>query len=163
MEKVKTREVLAKDLEIGNRFRMLGDLDFHVVHENIKVGSGGGLHYFVGEDKRVIWYNDYHKVLVEVGCCGRCLGGSDECGEDNYVPVVVGLAAEKEDKLSIPCSWSATNELRWNKIKCPCGSLECEAYANVLQQKWQGSDGSVKWEDVPVVDAAENGNDNLEN
>lgn len=50
-----------------------------------------------------------------------------------------------------PESWSATNELRWFNRWIS----DEQGYLHVLQQRWQGSQGGSKWEDVPVVKEGE--------
>lgn len=162
---MKTRKVLMSSLVAGNRFlheyaglcTVLENKDWFLTARTV-----------MGNIKLYPYISDSY-ANMEVECCGRCIGNVDECGEDNYVPVIVDLAAEMQDKLSIPCSWSATNELRWEKrevanitnAQWAVLGYPSKKYERVLQQKWQGSDGSIKWEDVPVVDAAEKGNDNL--
>jgi hypothetical protein len=50
------------------------------------------------------------------------------------------------DQLSIACIWSITPYLRYVKVNIN-GKFELK-----LQQMWQGSDGSVKWESVEEID-----------
>ena len=151
MGNMKTRKVLMSSLVRGNRFlhKYFGPsvvLSNEGVVLTVKTAMG---------NRRVFSYSIDDYADVEIGCCGRCIEGVDECGEDNYVTIVVALAAESV------VVFSSTNELRWRR-----GRIFVYDYPvpdAILEQKWVGSDGSVKWEDVPVVESAEKGNDNLEN
>ena len=49
---------------------------------------------------------------------------------------------------AISCAWSITPYLRYVKIPI----MSSNAYELKLQQMWQGSDGSVKWEWVEEID-----------
>jgi hypothetical protein len=49
---------------------------------------------------------------------------------------------------AIGCNWSITPHLRYVKIPI----MSSNAYELRLQQMWQGSDGSVKWEWVKEID-----------
>lgn len=49
--------------------------------------------------------------------------------------------------LSISEHFEATNEFRWRHIREP------NLVACILEQKWQGKQGTIRWEEVPHVDA----------
>jgi hypothetical protein len=49
------------------------------------------------------------------------------------------------------CSFSKTHNLRYVKKKIYENGIDCK-YELRLQQMWQGSDGSIKWEWVEEVD-----------
>lgn len=87
------------------------------------------------------------EVDVLVGCCGMCIDGFDECGEGNYVPIVVWLAAEKEAEFRFP-----SVHLRWLVKTDKEGNMP----SRFLQQLWCDGQGGEEWRDVPIVNEDNN-------
>ena len=65
--------------------------------------------------------------------------------EEQITPKVVNAL---NIETSVYCNWSITPHLRY--VKIPIRSSN--AYELKLQQMWQGSDGSTKWEWVEEID-----------
>lgn len=49
-------------------------------------------------------------------------------------------------------SFTATNQLRFVRREVPSErNAGCMTHISILQQMWQGSNGTQKWQDVPMV------------
>ncbi len=71
---------------------------------------------------------------------------------DNSNKATFGTTTTDAMSYEYPEYWSCTNELRWLKRTIEMDiNLEVVRTISILQQKWQGSKGTIEWKDVPTV------------